>query len=101
MSDAKYYVWEERSLYKLRGDGGYRRCLPDDEVLGVLHHCHVSTYDGHFGPNKTITKVLYSGFYGSRLFKDARRFVMSHDGCQRMGNIFKRHEMPQIGIFEV
>ena len=31
-SDAKYYVWEEPLLYKLCGDGVYRRCLPNDEV---------------------------------------------------------------------
>ena len=31
-SDAKYYVWEEPLLYKLCGDGVYRRCLPECKV---------------------------------------------------------------------
>ena len=30
--DAKYFVWEEPLLYKLCGNGVYRRCLPEDEV---------------------------------------------------------------------
>jgi len=57
-TDAKYYVWEESFLYKLCGDGIYKRCFPEDTARHVLHHCHVSTYDGHFGLDKTITKVL-------------------------------------------
>jgi len=57
----------------------------------VLHHCHASTYGGHFRPHKTITKVLHVGFYWPSLFKDARRFVLSCDRFQRMGNISKRH----------
>lgn len=94
LSGAKYYVWEERLLYKLCGDGIYRRCLLEDEVHSALHHCHASTYGGHFGPNKTIAKVLQSGFYWPTLLKHARKFVMTCDRCQRVGNISKRNEMP-------
>ena len=32
-------------------------------------------------------KVLQSGFYWPTLFKDARKFVLSCDECQRIGNI--------------
>jgi len=50
----------KRSLFffKLCGDGIYKRCLLEDEVHSVLHHYHASTYGVHFGPDKTITKVL-------------------------------------------
>ena len=61
--DAKYYVWEEPFLYKLCGEGIYRRCLPEDEVHNVLHHYHASTYGCHFGLDKTIAKVLQARFY--------------------------------------
>jgi len=100
-ADAKYYVWEEPFLYKICRDGLSRRCLPEDEVRSVLHHCHASTYGGHYGPDKTIAKELQAGLYWPTLFKDARKFVMSCHRCQRTGNIFKRHEMPQSGILEV
>ena len=61
-SDSKYYVWEEQLLYKLCGDGVYRRCLPEDEMQSV-DHCHASIYGGHFGTEKTVAKVLQVGFY--------------------------------------
>ena len=38
--------------------------------------------------------VLQSGFYWPTLFKDARKFVLSCDECQRIGNISRRQEMP-------
>jgi len=75
--------------------------LLEDEVLSVLHHCHASTYGGHFEPNKTIVKVPQAGFHWPSPLRDARSFVLSCDRCQRMGNISKRHEMPRIGILEV
>ena len=80
--DVKYYVWEEHFLYKICGDGIYRRCLPENEVCSVLHDWHASTYGSHYGPDKTIVKVLQAGFYWPTLFKDARKFVMTCDRCQ-------------------
>ena len=100
-ADAKYYVWEEPFLYKICRDGLSRRCLPEDEVRSVLHHCHASTYGGHYGPDKTIAKELQAGLYWPTLFKDARNFVMSCDRCKRIRNMSKRHEMPQRGILKV
>ena len=70
-------------------------------MQSVLHHYHASTYDGHFGAEKTIAKVLQAGFYWPTMFKDARSFVMTCDQCQQTGNISKRHEVPQQGILEV
>ena len=41
-----------------------------------------------------LHKVLQSGFYWPTLFKDAHKFVLSCDECQRIGNIIRRQEMP-------
>ena len=101
LSDTRYYIWEEPLLYKLCGDGVYKRCLPEDEVESVLYHCHAATYGGHFGVEKAIAKVLQVGFYWPIMFKDARDFVMTCNKCQQIGNNFKRHEIPQQGILEV
>src|SRR4051812_23658549 len=35
-----------------------------------------------------------SGFYWPTLFKDARKFILSCDECQRIGNISRQNEMP-------
>ena len=39
-------------------------------------------------------RYLQSGFYWPTLFKDARKFILSCDECQRVGNISRRQEMP-------
>ena len=37
---------------------------------------------------------MQSGFYWPTLFKDASKFVLACDECQRIGNVGKRQEMP-------
>ena len=59
-----------------------------------LRKCHSEAYGGHHAGDRTTHKVLQSGFYWPTLFKDARKFVLSCDECQRIGNIGKCQEMP-------
>ena len=56
---------------------------------------------GHFGGQRTATKVLQSGFYWPSLFKDAHQFVSTCDKCQIIGGISKRDEPPMCTILEV
>ena len=35
------------------------------------------------------------------MFKDARKYMLTYDRCQRMGNISKKQEMPLKGILEI
>ena len=56
---------------------------------------------GTLGGNRTVTKVLQSGFYWPTLFKDAHQFVSTYDKTQRMGSISKRDESPLQTILEV
>ncbi|CAA7058513.1 unnamed protein product [Microthlaspi erraticum] len=72
----------------------YRRCIAEEDVQGVLEHCHGSAYGGHFATFKTATKVLQSGLWWPTLFKDAASFIAKCDPCQRKGGITKRDEMP-------
>ena len=100
-SEVKNYVWDEPLLYKKCNDVIYRRCIPEEEVRDILFHCHSSSYGGHLGSSKTITKILQAGFYWPTLFKDAKLFVQSCDQCQRTGNITKRNETMLNYILEV
>ena len=79
--DVKQYFWDESYLYKRCGDGLIRRCVLDDEILGVLMHCHLLECGGHACSIKTAAKVLQSGFFWPSLFKDAREFVLKCDRC--------------------
>src|SRR3954464_14852550 len=71
-----------------------RRCVPEHEQGEILRKCHGSAYGGHHAGDRTAQKVLKSGFYWPTLFKDARKFLLSCDECQRVGNISRRNEMP-------
>ncbi|KAK1685399.1 hypothetical protein QYE76_046247, partial [Lolium multiflorum] len=53
-------------------------------VIKILSKCHGSAYGGHHAGDRTAQKVLQSGFYWPTLFKDARKFILSCDECQRV-----------------
>ncbi|XP_038693750.1 uncharacterized protein LOC119991476 [Tripterygium wilfordii] len=96
-----FYYWEEPFLWKQCADQVIRRCVPEEEMISILRHCHSFPCGGHFGGNKTAAKVLQFGFYWPTLFKDAHSFVLSCDECQRTGNISNRNQMPLTNILEV
>ena len=58
--DLKYYIWDDHFLYKQCSDKIIRRCVPEEEMASILHHCHSCEVGGHFGAIKTIAKVLQS-----------------------------------------
>ncbi|XP_056845110.1 uncharacterized protein LOC130496748 [Raphanus sativus] len=99
--DVKRYYWDEPYLYTLCKDQLYRRVVGEEEINGILTHCHGSSYGGHFATFKTVAKVLQAGFWWPHMFKDTQDFVSRCDSCQRRGNITKRNEMPQNPILEV
>ena len=104
--DVRTYLWDDPLLFKRGANQVIRRCVPDEKVPNILHQCHSSSYGGHFGAQRTATKVLQSGFFWPTLFRDAYAFVKSCDRCHRVGNISRRHEWPlnnimQVEIFDV
>ncbi|XP_071722256.1 uncharacterized protein [Rutidosis leptorrhynchoides] len=101
LHDCKSYLWDGPILLRRCGDQLLRRCVPEEEFDSILYHCQSTSYGGHFGSDKTTTKVLQSGFWWPSLFKNAHAFVQRCDRCQRIGNISKRNEMPLNFILEV
>ena len=97
----KHYYWEEPIFYRHCADQVIRRCVLNEEMESILNHFHTLACGGHFGGQRTIAKVLQSGFYWLTLFKDAHQFVSTCDKCQRMGSISKRDEPPLRTILEV
>ncbi|KAJ9544205.1 hypothetical protein OSB04_023912 [Centaurea solstitialis] len=94
LHDVKFYFWDDPHLYRSCSDSIIRRCVPLEETDSILAHCHTLPCGGHAGSEKTVAKVLQSGFYWPTLFRDADTFVRKCDRCQRTGNISRRHEMP-------
>ncbi|KAK8676048.1 hypothetical protein V6N13_034102 [Hibiscus sabdariffa] len=99
--NAKGYFWDEPYLFKQCADQIIRRCIPEEEQQLILEQCHSAPYGGHFGGNRTTSKVLQSGFYWRTLHRDAQLFCQQCDRCQRTGNISRRNEMPLQNILEV
>ena len=97
----KRYFWEDPIFFKQCADQIIRRCVPESEVSEILMHCHFLECGGHFIGQRTIAKVLQSGFYWPSIFKDAHLFAKSYDQCQRTRNIGRRNEMPLTNILEV
>ena len=94
LHDVRSYLWDDPLLFKKGVDQVIKRCVPDEEILNIIHNCHSSAYGGHFGAQRTAAKVLQSSFFWPTLFKDAYAYVLSCDRCQRVGNISRRHEWP-------
>ena len=88
-------------MYKHCANQVIRRCVLEEEMESIINHCHTLACGGHFGGNRTVAKVLQSGFFSSTLFKDMHQFVSTCDKCQRMGSISKRDESPLQTILEV
>ncbi|CAJ2651186.1 uncharacterized protein LOC123922945 [Trifolium pratense] len=99
-SDAKHYVWDDPYLWKFGNDQVIRRCVLDYEIESILHHSHASQVGGHFGPQRTVRKVLDSGFYWPTIFKDAYENYRTCKECQIAGTtITRKSEMPQQPMF--
>ena len=67
----------------------------------ILKHCHSLECGGHFNGQRTMAKVLQSGFYWPSIFKDAHLFAKSCDQCQRTENIGRRNEIPLTNVLEI
>ena len=101
LHDVRSYLWDDLLLFNRGANQVIRRCVPDEEVINLLHYCHSSSYGGHFGAQRIVAKVLQSGFFWPALFHDIYMYMKSCDRCQRVGNISRRHEWPLNNIMEV
>ncbi|XP_070022418.1 uncharacterized protein [Nicotiana sylvestris] len=79
--DCLDYYWDEPYLFKTCTDGIIRRCVLEEEQLGIFEACHSSPYGGHHGGARTATSEL----------------VKCCDDCQ----ISKKNEMPLTTILEI
>ena len=71
-----------------------RRCVPEEEQLRILSHCHENACGGHFASQNTAMKVLQFGFYWPSLFKNAHKMCQGCDRCQRLWKLSCHHMMP-------
>ncbi|XP_050895862.1 uncharacterized protein LOC127102547 [Lathyrus oleraceus] len=99
--EEKYPIKDEFVDERILAVAGVPWCVLEEEQRDTLKACHDSEYGGHFSGDRTVAKVLQSGFYWPKLFNDAQIIVKECDKCQRMGNISKRNQMSQNAMLEV
>ncbi|XP_025981874.1 uncharacterized protein [Glycine max] len=56
--NTRHYIWDDPHLFKVGADNLLRRCVTSEEAKVIFWHCHNSPCGGHYGGNKTTTKVL-------------------------------------------
>ncbi|XP_070667562.1 uncharacterized protein [Malus domestica] len=71
LSIVKHYFWDEPYLFKHCQDQIICRCVPLEEQESILKFAHHYACGGHFGPRRTVAKILQSSFFWPSLFKDA------------------------------
>ena len=69
LRDIRHYIWDDPYLYKQCSDRIFRRCVTEEEIPGILFHCHSSNYAGHFATFKTVSKKEFFWLKGSRILR--------------------------------
>ena len=80
LHDVRFYIWDDPYLFKIGVDNLLRRCVTKEESRSILWHCHNSPYGGHYIGDKTIAKILQSGFFWPSIFNDAHKHVTNVRG---------------------
>ena len=79
--DIKKYYFDDPYLFKYCPDQLMRRCVPNDEHIGILTFFHSEACGGHFSARKTADKILQAGFYWPTLFKYCFEFFKTCAWC--------------------
>jgi hypothetical protein len=88
------YSWVGHDLFHIGLDLIIHRCVLEDDIPEILGICHDGPCGGHISDKCTSYKVLHSGYYWPRSFKDVEKYVGSCDTCQRIGRPTSTDEIP-------
>ena len=75
LADIKKYYFDDPYQFKYCPDQLMRRCVPNDDQIGILTFCHSEACGGYFFARKTTDKILQASFYWPTLFKDDLNFA--------------------------
>ena len=65
------YSWVDNDLFRTGLDIIIRRCVREYGMVDILHGCHDGPCGGNFSDKRMTYKLLHSGYYWPRIFKDA------------------------------
>ena len=99
--EVRNFYWDDPYLFKYCPDQILRRCIPNNETLGVIKFCHTEACGGHFSVKKITAKILQCGFYWPTTFKDTYSFCKECLECQKLGRVTCRNMMSMSLILEI
>lgn len=70
-----------------------RRCVGYKEPNNIMCHFHSSAYGCHHSGERASAKILQSGFWWLKIFKDFKAYMHKCPKCQKTGNIYKWDEI--------
>ena len=73
--DIKKYYFDDPYLFNYCPNQLLRRCVSNDDQIGVLTFCHSEACGGHFSVRKTADKSCKSVFIGPLFLKTALIFA--------------------------
>ena len=75
LADIKKYYFDDPYLFKYCSDQLMRRCVPNDEQIGILIFFHSEACGGHFYARKTTDKMYKLVFTGLHCLKIVLNFA--------------------------
>ena len=54
LHNANFYLCDDPFLFRRCFDQVIRRCVPEEEFLNILYHCHSAPYRGYFGAIRKV-----------------------------------------------
>jgi hypothetical protein len=91
---AGYYQLIAGHLYKLGAKNILRRCVMEHECPIILAKAHEGIVGGNYAGKAIAKKILHARLWWKTVSKDAKEYFQACDVFQRVGNPYRRDEMP-------
>jgi hypothetical protein len=82
------------NLYKLGEDRILRHCVLENERPMILEEEDDGIAGGHYAGREIAQNILCAGIWWPTLHKDAKEYFQSWDVYERVGNPYRRDEIP-------
>jgi hypothetical protein len=66
----------------------------EHEIPIISSEVHEGVVGGHYTGKETAHKILCAGIWWPTLHKDAKEYYQTCDVCQRVGNPYRRDDIP-------
>ncbi|XP_023922202.1 uncharacterized protein LOC112033647 [Quercus suber] len=79
----RYWLAEDRTLYRRSFGGPYLLCLRPEKVGELLAELHSGVCGGHVGGRSLAHRAMTQGFWWPQMQKDAAEYVLKCEQCQK------------------